>query len=60
MQFAASLKNQDIVRILLENGSDPNAVALPPGNERETFNEPERDNGTAPNISTPPRVPRLP
>lgn len=46
MQFAASLRRQDIVRILLEDGSDPNAVALPQANKRKAGDEPERDNGT--------------
>jgi ankyrin repeat protein len=46
MQFATSCRRQDIVRILLEDGSNPNAVALPKGNKRKTNDQPERDNGT--------------
>ena len=46
MQFAASLKSKDIIRILLEGGSDPNAVALRQGNYRNFTDYPKRDNGT--------------
>jgi ankyrin repeat protein len=46
MQFAASCRRVNIVRILLEAGSDPNAVAVPKGNERKCGDLPERYNGT--------------
>jgi ankyrin repeat protein len=46
MQFAVSMKSLDTVRILLENGSNANTVALPRSNKRSLDDEPQRDNGT--------------
>jgi ankyrin repeat protein len=46
MQFAASCRRVDIVRILLKAGSDPNVVAVPKENVRKRWDSPERDNGT--------------
>jgi ankyrin repeat protein len=46
MQFAASCKRVDMVRILLEAGSDPNVVAVPKVNVRNWNDFPERNNGT--------------
>ncbi|KAH8753943.1 ankyrin repeat-containing domain protein [Hyaloscypha finlandica] len=46
VQFAVSMKNLDTVRILLENGSNANTVALPQSNERSHSDKPPRDNGT--------------
>jgi ankyrin repeat protein len=46
VQFAVSMKSLDTVRILLENGSNANTVALPQSNERSHSDKPPRDNGT--------------
>jgi ankyrin repeat protein len=46
VQFAVSMKSLDTVRILLENGSNANTVALPQSNERNPYDGPPRDNGT--------------
>jgi ankyrin repeat protein len=46
VQFAVSMKNLDTVRILLENGSNADTVALPQSNERSLSDGPQRDNGT--------------
>jgi ankyrin repeat protein len=46
MQFAVSMKVLHTVRILLENGSNANTVALPQSNERSRYDKPQRENGT--------------
>jgi ankyrin repeat protein len=46
MQFAVSMGSLDTVRILLDNGSNANTVALPQSNERSCNDEPQRENGT--------------